>query len=131
MVGSHARRVCLLTAGKKKAYTALLQCRTFLCRKNGVHRGRISVVDMVFLVFIGFWYPPPAWKVFLFGQKSSPNDFLSVVVVYAFFLLCYRDATNTPHGKPKYQPFGGSPLFYKVPPRQFQPPKCKLAPSTM
>ena len=40
---------------------------------------------MVFLVFIGFLYPPPAWKVFLLGQKSSPKDFLSVVVVYAFF----------------------------------------------
>ena len=39
---------------------------------------------MAFLVFIGFWYPPPAWKVFPFGQKSSPKDFLSVVVVYAF-----------------------------------------------
>ena len=43
------------------------------------------MVDMVFLVFIGFLYPPPAWKVFLLGQKSSPKDFLSVVVVYAFF----------------------------------------------
>ena len=40
---------------------------------------------MVFLVFIGFLYPPPAWKVFLLGQKSSPKDLLSVVVVYAFF----------------------------------------------
>ena len=40
---------------------------------------------MVFLVFIGFLYPPPAWKVFLLVQKSSPKDFLSVVVVYAFF----------------------------------------------
>ena len=36
-------------AGKKKAYTALLQCRTFLCRKkNGSHSGKISVVDMAF-----------------------------------------------------------------------------------
>ena len=53
-------------AGKEKAYTALLQCRTSLCRKkNGVHRGKIWVVDMVFLVFIGFLYPPPLWKVFL------------------------------------------------------------------
>ena len=33
--------------------------------KNGVHRGKISVVDMVFLVFMGFLYPPPVWKVFL------------------------------------------------------------------
>ena len=41
------------------------------------------MVDMVFLVFIGFLYPPLVWKVFLLGQKSSPKDFLSVV--YAFF----------------------------------------------
>ena len=39
---------------------------------------------MAFLVFIGFLYPPPAWKVFLSGQKSSPKDFLLVVVVYAW-----------------------------------------------
>ena len=56
-----------------------------LPQKNGGHRGKISVVDMAFLVFIGFLYPPLAWKVFLCGQKSSPKDFLSVVVVYAFF----------------------------------------------
>ena len=43
------------------------------------------MVDMVILVFIGFLYPPLAWKVFLCSQKSSPKDFLSVVVVYAFF----------------------------------------------
>ena len=36
-----------------------------LQKKNGVYRGQISVVDMVFLVFVGFLYPPPAWKVFL------------------------------------------------------------------
>ena len=30
--------------------------------------------------------------------------------------------------KLKYHPFWGSPLFYKAPPRQFQPPKCKLTP---
>ena len=34
-------------------------------------------------------------------------------------------------GSPKYQLFGVSPLSYKAPPRQFQPPKCKLAPSKM
>ena len=33
------------------------------------------MVDMVFLVLIGFLYPPPAWKIFLCGRKSSPNDF--------------------------------------------------------
>ena len=37
---------------------------------------------------------------------------------------------NAPVGeKLKYHPFWGSPLFYKAPPRQFQPPKCKLTPS--
>ena len=60
-------------------------CVDFLAPKDGGYRGKISVVDMVFLVFIGFLYPPPAWKVFLWGQKSSPTDFLSVVVVSAFF----------------------------------------------
>ena len=39
------------------------------------------MVDMVFLVFIRFLYPPPAWKVFLRGQKSSPEVLFSVVVV--------------------------------------------------
>ena len=34
-------------------------------------------------------------------------------------------------GNPKYHPFWGSPLFYKAPPRQFRPPKCKLAPSKL
>ena len=33
--------------------------------KNGGRRGKISVVDMVFLVFIGFLYLPPTWKVSL------------------------------------------------------------------
>ena len=52
-------------AEKKKAYIALLQWGTFLCRKKGGHRGKISVVDMASPVFMGFWYPPLAWKVFL------------------------------------------------------------------
>ena len=52
---------------------------------------------MVFLVFIGFLYPPPAWKVFLSGQKSSPNDFLSVVVVYAFLFSVLRGGEEEAH----------------------------------
>ena len=38
-------------------------------------------------------------------------------------LACYRDVGWE---KLKYHPFWGSPLFYKAPPRQVQPPKCKL-----
>ena len=37
----------------------------FFAEKNGGHRGKISVVDMVSLVFIGFLYPPLAWKLSL------------------------------------------------------------------
>ena len=70
---------------KKKAYTALLQCRTFLCRKKsgpqrkdfggrygfpGFHRDFVFTTDL---------------ESFLWGQKSSPNDFSLVVVVYVFF----------------------------------------------
>ena len=59
---------------------------SFLCRKKDRgHRRKISVVDMVLRVFIGFLHLPPAWKVFLWGQKSPPNDLLSVVVAYSFF----------------------------------------------
>ena len=47
------------------------------------------MVDMVFLGFIGFLDLLPAWKVLLRGQKSSPKDFLSVVVLYAFFFSVY------------------------------------------
>ena len=72
-------------SGEKNHTPPCSSAELFFAEKNGVHRGKISVVDMVFLVFIGFLYPPPAWKVFLSGQKSSPKDFLSVVVVYAFF----------------------------------------------
>ena len=32
-------------------------------------------------------------------------------------------------GEAKVPPFLGVPLFYKAPPRHFQPPKCKLTPS--
>ena len=79
------RRNQPLSLGKRKHTPPCSRAELFFAGKNGFHRGKISVVDMAFLAFIGFWYPPPAWKVFLFGQKSSPKDFLSVVVVYAFF----------------------------------------------
>ena len=42
-------------------------------------------------------------------------------------LICRERATRGE--KLKYRPFWGSPLFCKAPPRQFQPPKCKLTPS--
>ena len=35
----------------------------FSLKKKRGHRGKISVVDMVSLVFTGFLYPPLAWKV--------------------------------------------------------------------
>ena len=56
---------------------------------------------MFFLVFIGFLYPPPARKVFLSGQKSSPKDFLLVVVVYVFSSLIFycRDSPGNRPGR--------------------------------
>ena len=71
--------------GKIKHTPPRSSAELFFAEKNGGHRGKISVVDMACLVFIGFLYPPPAWKVFLWCQRSSPKDFLSVVVVYTFF----------------------------------------------
>ena len=77
--------VCL---GKGKHTPPCSSEELFFAEKNGGHRGKISVVDMV---FIGFLYLPPGWKVFLRGQKRSPNDFLSVVVVYVlFFSVCVQ-----------------------------------------
>ena len=42
-------------------------------------------------VFVGLLYPPPDWKVLLWGQKSSPKDYLSVVVSVRFFFSGYFD----------------------------------------
>ena len=89
-------------AGEKESIHRPAPVQNFsLPKKNGGHRGKISVVDMVFLVFIGFLYPPPAWKVFLWGQKSSPNDLLSVVVVYAF--LFSGGGGGIPHEGERYE----------------------------
>ena len=54
-----------LMLGKRKHTPPCSSAELFFAEKNGGHRGKISVVDMVFLVCIGFLYPPPAWKVFL------------------------------------------------------------------
>ena len=74
---------------KRKHTPPCSSAELFFAEKYGGHRGKISVVDMVFLVLIGFSYPPLTWQVFLRGQKSSPNYFLSVVVVYAFFFSAH------------------------------------------
>ena len=76
--------------GKRKHTPPCSSAELFFTENDGGHRGKILVVDMAFLVFIGFLYPPPAWKVFLWGQKSSPKNFLSVVVVYAFLFSVWR-----------------------------------------
>ena len=52
--------------GKRKHTPPCSSAELFFAEKKKVgHRGKISVEDMVFLVFIGFLYPPPTWKVFL------------------------------------------------------------------
>ena len=92
--------------GKRKRTPPCSRAELFFAEKNGVYRGKISVVDIVFLVFIGFLYPPPAWKVFLLGEKSSPKDFLSVAVVYAFFfsVVIFFSLTEAPLPDPNPTP---------------------------
>ena len=46
-----------------------------------------SVVDMAFLVFYRVLVSTTGLESFLFGQKSSPNDFLSVDGRVRFSLL--------------------------------------------
>ena len=67
-------------------------------------RGRYA-----FLVFIGFLYPPLAWRVLLCGQRSSLDDFLSVVVVYAFFFSVTWDSPDPRQGP--QSPFSGTEGF--------------------
>ena len=45
----------------------------FLPKKNGGHRGKISVVDMAFLVFIGFLYSPPGLESFSLRPEKFPK----------------------------------------------------------
>ena len=46
------------------------------------------MVDMVFLVFIGFLYPPPTWKGFSLGPEEFHKRFSFGGGRVLFFLLC-------------------------------------------
>ena len=72
--------------GKRKHTLPCSSAELFFAEKMGPLRKDFGG-GYGFLVFIGFLYPPPAWKVFLWGQKSSPKDFFLVVVVYLFSSL--------------------------------------------
>ena len=50
--------------GKRKHAPTCSSEELFLAEKNGGHTGKISVVALVFLVFVGFLFLPPAWKAF-------------------------------------------------------------------
>ena len=79
-----------LSLGKRKHTPPCSSTELFFAEKNGVHRGKISVVDMVFLVFIGFLYPPPAWKVLesSFRPEKFSKRFSFGGGCVRFFLLC-------------------------------------------
>ena len=49
----------------KRNHTPCSSVELLFAEKMGGPQRKISVVDMVLLVFIGFLYPPPAWTVFL------------------------------------------------------------------
>ena len=74
--------------GKRNHTPPCSSAELFFAEKNGVHRGKISVVDMAFLVFIGFLYPPPAWKVFFEASKFSKRFSFGGGSV-RFVLLCH------------------------------------------
>ena len=61
---------------EKQASTALLQCRTFLCRKRWGPQRKDFGGRYGFLIFIGFLYPPPAWKDFFEARKVPQKIFL-------------------------------------------------------
>ena len=54
-----------LCSWEKESVHRLLQCRTFLCRKKLEAQRKDFGGRYGFLVFIGFLYPPPTWKVLL------------------------------------------------------------------
>ena len=62
--------------GKKESIHHPAPVQNFSLPKKRGHRGKISVVDMVFLVFIGFLCPPPAWKVFFEARKVPQKIFV-------------------------------------------------------
>ena len=87
-------------AGKKKAYTDLLQWGTFLLPKKwGPQRkdfsGRYGSSWFLYGFRIYHW----PGKFFFKASKSSPIDFLSVVVVYAFFSV-FQDGPYLFKGMP-------------------------------
>ena len=75
----------ILQARKKKAYTALLQCRTFRCRKKRGPQRKDFGGRYGFPGFYRVFVSTTGLESFSFSPEKFPKDFLSVVVVYAFF----------------------------------------------
>ena len=65
-----------LREAEKKRHTPPCPSKElFFAERNGGHRGKISVVDMVFLVCSGFLYSPLAWKTFFQARKVVQKIF--------------------------------------------------------
>ena len=75
--------------GNKKAYTVLLQRRTFFCRKKWGPQRRDFGGRYGFPGFYRVFVSTTGLEIFLLGQKSSPIDLLSVVVVHVFFFSVF------------------------------------------
>ena len=76
-------------AGKKKSIHRPAPVQNFsLQKKNGVHRGKISVVDMVFLVFIGFFVSTNGLESFSLRPEKFSKRFSFGGGCVCFFLLC-------------------------------------------
>ena len=90
--------------GKRKHTPPCSSPGLFFAKQNG-HRRKISVVDMVFLVFIGFLYPPPAWKVFALRPEKFFKRFSFGGGRARFFLLCHLDLHIVPCQHCQFDPF--------------------------
>ena len=64
-----------LILGKRKHTPPCSSAELFFAEKMGSTEGKISVVDMVFLVFMGFLYPPPAWESFSLRPEKFSKRF--------------------------------------------------------
>ena len=81
-----------LSLGKRKHTPPCSSAELFFAEKMGSTEERFRWWIWFSWFLQGFLYQPPTWKVF---SLRTPNDFLSVVVVYAFFFSVSRSFLGT------------------------------------
>ena len=82
--------------GKRKHTPPYSSAELFFAEKNGGHRGKISVVDMAFLVFIGFLVSTTGLESFSFRPEKFPKR-ISFGGGRVRFLLLWLPMEGTEH----------------------------------